>query len=57
MNDKKVIEHNNNQKDSSISNDNQPNFQVKIPDIQYATEGYEIDTTKLSKEAENNKTK
>jgi len=60
MSEKKSEKENNNQNDSTTPSKSQPEFDVKIPDIQYATEGYEIDTTKyqeLLEESERNKTK
>ena len=59
MSDKKTEGNNNSQADSSQPQNNQPDFNVNIPDIQYATEGYEVDTTKYQKliEEETNKTK
>ena len=61
MNDTKTEENNNSQVNSSSSQENQPEFDVSIPDIQYATEGYdEVNTTKyreLLEEAEANKSK
>ncbi|MDX1807977.1 MAG: hypothetical protein R3331_00420 [Sulfurospirillaceae bacterium] len=39
-------EQNNSQENASEQNDDQPNFDVSIPKLQYTTEGYEKDITK-----------
>jgi len=52
-------EENSNQTTSTPTNNNQPEFDVKIPDIEYATEGYEVDISKypeILEEVETNKT-